>query len=171
MTQKRPAFVLVEMLAVLFVVAAGLSLVTAGLHSIRYAQRRIADSANRTALTDDFLRCLTDDIRHATSAHVESGDAEGGYTELALEGTSPRVTYRFFGDRVERAASPRGTLAPKQWAPITATVSASGDDGAAHTNLVSATVLWHMTDRYDPRADRRFDVAVRCVGERYHDVD
>lgn len=171
MIQRRPAYVLLEMLAVLFVVAVGLGLVTSLLDSIRYAQRRIADSANRTAVTEDFLRCLTGDVRHATSARVHGVTDEGAYQELEIGSGANHVTYQFFKNRVERAASADGTLAAKRWAPMTATVSMAGGAAAAPSDLVEVTVFWHTTERYDPRADRRFDVAVRCIGERYDDVD
>jgi len=170
MIRRRPAYMLVEILAVLLLVGAGLSLVTAALHSIRYAQRRITDSANRTALTEDFLRCLARDVRQGSTARIRTADSEDGHTELTIADASTTVMYKFFENRVERAASLDGTVAPKRWEAITATASVEGG-GAKQADVVRATVFWHMTDRYDPRADRRFDVAVRCAGERYHDAD
>jgi hypothetical protein len=162
---------LVEILGVLVMVAASGGLITAGILSVRYAQQRIADSANRTALTDDFIRCLSRDVRRASTARVRDPDAEDVRVVLEVGGASDQVTYRFFENRVERAASPDGTVAQKLWEPMTATVSVVGEDTAQMDVVVSATVFWHKTKKDDPRSNRRFDVAVRCAGERSYDVD
>jgi len=155
---------LVEILCVLALIAVGSSLVVSGIYAIRKSQQRITDMANRTAITDDFIDCLSRDVRGVATARVQTDDRGGG-SMLVLGDGPQRLTYRFFEDHVEREAARDGAVAAKSWAPLTATVSVQGRDGPQTHVVVSATVWWRRTDTKDPAPARRFDFAVCCRGD------
>lgn len=169
MTRRHRAYMLIEMLAVLIVVAVGGSLISTGIVAIRRSQDRLAELANRTALMNDFVQCLRRDVRGTTTARLKSGEA---FPHVLALGDAPEpVTYLFYRQRVERVGSGDGALAAKVWDPMTATVSVTGMNGEADGAIVSATVYWQKTKKDDPRPDRRFDFALRCVGEVHDEAD
>lgn len=168
---RRPhrAFMLIEMVAVLLVVAVAGGLITTGIAAIRRSQDRLAEFANRTAAMNDFVRCLRRDVRGATTARLKGVD---GFPRVLELGDAPeQVTYLFYGQRVERVGSDDRAVAGKVWDPMTATVSVTGMNAEAGGVIVSTTVYWQKTKKDDPRPDRRFDFALRCVGELYHEAD
>ena len=174
MTRRHRAYMLIEMLTVFLAVTVCTSLITLGILAIRRSQDRLAEFANRTALMNDFVQCLRRDVRAATTARLGDGESEAFPRVLELGDAPEHVTYLFHGqrvERVERVGADGRSVAPKVWDPMTATVSVTGLGAEAGGAIVSATVYWRKTKKDDPRPDRRFDVALRCVGELYDEAN
>ncbi len=169
MMRRHRAYMLIEMLTVLMAVAVSGSLITAGILAILRSQDRLAEFANRTAVMNDFVQCLRRDVRAATTARLKGGEGLPRVLEL---GDEPEpVTYLFYEERVERVGMDDRAVAAKVWDPMTATVSVTGLGAETGEAIVSATVYWQKTKKDDPRPDRRFDFAMRCVGELYNEAN
>lgn len=171
MTHRRRAVFLVEMLSVMFMLAVGGSLIAAGLVSIHRSHKRVAELGNRYAVLNDFLRCLSRDVRMAKTANVRDGDGEDLLQILVIGETPARVSYRFYERHVERAGFEGDNVAAKRWDPMYAAVEILGGRPVEGDAIVGVTVSWHRTDKNDPEPYRRFDAAVRCAGELSNDTD
>lgn len=171
MMPRRRAVLLVHMLTVLLLTATGGGLMMVGLVSILRGQKRVAEFGNRYTVLNDFLRCVSRDVRMATTAALEP-DEEGGPRHTLVLGTPPnQVTYRFHDGRVERNGFEGDSVSTKRWAPMSATVSISGDRQPVGRTIVSVRVSWFRNGADDPEPDRRFDLTVRCAGELGDDSD
>ncbi|MHC4696768.1 MAG: type II secretion system protein [Planctomycetota bacterium] len=171
MTRRRRAFLLVEMLTVMFMLAIGGTLMVVGLASIHRSHKRVAEFGNRYALLNDFLRCLSRDVRMAKTATVGDGEGEELRQTLVIGRMPERVLYRFYKGHVERAGFKGDSVAAKRWEPMSAAVKITGSRAVAGETIVSVTVSWPRTDKKDPEPNRRFDVAMRCNGELGNDGD
>lgn len=171
MMPRRRAMFLVQMLTVLLLTAAGSGLMMVGLVSILRGQKRVAEFSNQYTVLNDFLRCVSRDVRMATTADLQSDEEDGPRQTLVL-GTPPQqVTYRFHEGRVERQGFEGDSVATKRWTAMRATVSISGDRQRVGGTIVSIRVSWIRNGTDDPEPDRQFDLAVRCAGELGDDSD
>ncbi len=164
MTSRRRAVFLVEMLTVLMILTAGGTLMAVGLASILRSHNRVAEFANRYAVLNDFLRCLSRDVRRATTASLHEGTGEGLRQVLVIGEMPPRVSYRFYQQHVERMGPEGGSALVKLWEPMSAEVGIGGPSDTVG-RVIRVTVYWRRTGAKDPDSDRRFDLSVRCAGE------
>jgi type II secretory pathway component PulJ len=172
MTRRRRGIFLIEMLPVLFALGIGGTLMAVGLASIQRSHKRVAEFSNRYASLNDFLRFISRDVRTATTVSLREGDGEDLQYVLAVGDTPRQVVYRFFEDRVERAGFEGDHVADKRWDATHAefTLDVTRPAGGADA-IVDLTVRWKRTAKDDPQPHRRFDVALRCAGEIYHESE
>lgn len=171
MIRRRRAVFLVEMLTVLLLMAVGGTLMAVGLASIQRSHKRVTAFSNRYSLLNDFLRCVSRDVRMSTTASLRDGDGEGLRQVLVIGEIPEQVTYRFYDRRVERTGFEGDSIAGKRWAPIPAAVKIAGDRARTGGAVVSVTVTWDRADTDGLESNRRFDASVRCGGELSDDRD
>ena len=165
MIRCRRAVLLLEMLVVLLTVGVGGTLMVVALASIQRSQRRIADFDNRYAVLNDFVRCISGDVRKARTASLE--EAGLADTQLLVLGEVPaQVIYRFYGRGVERTGFAGHPVAAKQWDSMRAVVQVQTSRASdPNGSLVKLTVFWDRADVDAIEPNRRFDFAVRCGAE------
>lgn len=171
MIRCRRAIFLVELLPVLLALAVAGNLLVVSLASIQRSHKRVAEFSNRYALLNDFLRCVSRDVRLATAASLRDGDSEELRQVLVIGESPKQVTYRFYARRVERTGFEGDSVAAKRWAPISAAVEVAGDRARKGGAVVSVTVTWDRADTGGLESNRRFNVSVRCGGELSDDRD
>ena len=171
MTTRRRAVFLVEMLTVLLLVSVGGTLMAVGLTSVLRSQRRVAEAGNQYAVLNDFLRCLSRDVRAAETAELLNGDGED-LPQVLLIGVPPkRVSYEFYERYVERTGYEGDRVRGKRWNPMSAVTKVTEGRSGAGGTIVSVTVSWTRADARDLKPNRRFDTAIRCAGELRDDED
>lgn len=169
---RRRAVFLIEMLTVVFCVAVGGTLMAVSIASIVRDHRRIVEFGGRYAVLNDFLRCLREDVRAASTAESSNGDDAEGKQILAIGEPRQRVLYSFVEDHIERVGFVDDPVADKVWNMKHATVTVgleppiNGGDA-----LVTVAVTWRRTARDDPAPSRRFEATLRCAGEIRHAPD
>lgn len=165
MNSQRRGIVLIEMLTVLLILGIGGSLMAVALDSILRSQRRVADLGNRYAVVTDFIQCFSRDVRSSTSAVLQEGDNDELRQVLLLGDPTCRVSYRFFGQRVERVGCTGSTDATQSWTHLDVLVDKTLGHPGTGDSAVGVTIRWHRMDAEDPEPNRRFDLMVRCAGE------
>lgn len=169
MIQIRRGIFLVEMLTVIFMVGIGGTLMAVGLASLLRSQDRVVASGNRFTQVNDFLRTVKRDVRMSAVATLSESQGEGPRQILLLGEPPTQITYRFFGNHVERSGRIAGNNAKNSWSPMIAQIGVeSAVDSRALTG-VEVTVFVPRTGKSDPDPARRFDFLVRCAGELNHE--
>ena len=171
MKPQRRGFMLIEMVTVLLMVGVGGTLMALAVGSILRSQRRVAEFSNQYAEVNDFIRCLSRDVRMSATAVLQEGDGDG-LRQVLLLGDPPRqVSFRFYGQSVERTVSPGSALSAKLWTPLEAVVKVISSQPGTDEAAVGVTIRWHRADAKDPEPNHRFDLVVRCARELGHEED
>lgn len=171
MKPRRLGFMLLEMMTVLFMLGIGGTLMAVALGSIMQSQRRVAQFGNQYAEVNDFIRCLSHDVRMSAKAVLQEGGGDGLRQVLVLGDPPRQVTFRFYGQSVERTGSPGSALSAKLWTPLEAAVNIVRGQTGTDDTAVGVTIRWHRADAKDPEPNHRFDLVVRCAGEQGHEKD
>jgi hypothetical protein len=152
-------------------VGTGGTLMAIAVSSLLRSQRRVVESGNQYAMVNDFLNCLSRDVRRSTGAVLSDGDEANLKQTLVLSDSRQRVSYRFHKQTVERWASDPPGVMTKSWGPLEADVRVLRSPKGNHDVAVDVTVRWHRTDAKDPGPARRFDLVTRCAGEMDYEED
>ena len=172
MTHRRRGVLLVELLTVLFMVAIGGSLMVVAVTSILRSHKRVAEFDNRYAVLNDFLQCISRDVRSARIATLRDDDGENLRQVLIIGEAAKQVTYTFYDRHVERTGFEGDSMAAKSWDSLHVVVGIAQDPTRAdRTPTVRLTVSWPRSDVDEIEPSRRFDAAIRCAGELRDGVD
>ncbi len=180
MPGQRRAFVLAEMLAILFMVAIGSTVMAVGIGAIMRTHKQTAALTNRYAVLHDFLRCIRKDVRAASRVTIDR-DESATETILTLgyadADAALQRAYRFAPQRVERfnRSTPAGAIPArrdsrtssldKQWTMKNTTVSASlTPTPGGQVDLLNIVVQWDTRSKDDPQPRRRFALTLRPAG-------
>lgn len=165
MNHRRRGTLLVEMLTVILLVGTGGTLMAVAVGSILRSQRRVVEFGSRYAQVNDFLRCLSRDVRSSTTAVLQDGDGADLQQVLVIGDPKRHVSYRFYKQSVERTGDDQPAMSTKLWSPLAAGVRIIHGPLEGDETAFGVTVHWHRTDAKDPDPNRRLDMVTRCAGE------
>lgn len=164
---RRRAMALIQLLSVLFIVAAGSTLMATSIASIMRTKKHADALTDRCAVLTDFTRCLRRDVRGSNAMSLRSRPNDDAQI-LILERGSESVSYTFLPGNVERAGFDGDRVSDKAWsfARTLVSVNLESRDGDADP-LLHVTVHWQSLARDDAQPRRRFDLVFHSVGEIY----
>ena len=175
---RQPAVFLVEMMAVLFMITLGGTVITMGVYAVMRNQRAVGQLQNRYAVTNSILHRLRADVRAGSSVTVahaggdqgpqlseaSSGWASGGQARLVIKSPTRDIVYVFHEDRVDRFSDARTQSPDQQWTLHGATFHVQPGLGDDNATMLLVTVRWNVPKAETPQSSRRFDLAIRCAG-------
>ena len=177
-TYRRSAVFLIEMMAVLFMITLGGTVITMGVYAVMRNQRAVGQLQNRYAVTHSILHRLRADVRAGSSVTVahaggdqrpqlseaSSGWASGGQGRLAIKSPTGDVVYVFYEDRVDRFPDAHTQNPDQQWTLHGATFQVRPGLGGDNATMLLVTVRWKPPKAETSESSRRFDLAIRCAG-------
>ena len=177
-THRRSAVFLIEMMAVLFMITLGGTVITMGVYAVIRNQRAVGKLQNRYAVTHSILQRLRADVRAGSSVTVahaggeqrpelseaSSGWSSGGQGRLVIKSPTGDAVYVFYVDRVDRFPDAHTQSPDQQWTLHGATFHVQARLGGDNATMLLITIRWNVPKAETPESSRRFDLAIRCAG-------
>ncbi|MHC5110989.1 MAG: hypothetical protein ACYTHJ_14050 [Planctomycetota bacterium] len=162
---KRRGTLLVEILPVLMLYAVAGTTLLSGVYAIRNGQKRVLDFSNRLAVTNDFLKTITRDVRAGMVAELHESTGREGEAILSIRAADGVTVYRAYENQVERSRDGDDSTPNKSWDPLQVGITVNDGGTTGTQTVVTVVVEWPRSNRYGPEPYRRFATTLRCIGE------